>query len=210
MQPDPGGESTSPSVHALYDELRALAHAQLARESRPATLRTTELVHEAWLRMAGHPEVVERGRAYFFGAAARAMRRILLDAARRRKALRRGGGVDLLPLSGLDPGPGNLPPGWAEGGGVETDWGRGAGGGGPRGEGGPAEGGWAEQLLELDDALTTLEAENSRLARVVELRFFGGLTVEETAEALGVSPRTVKGDWAVARLRLREALGDGP
>jgi RNA polymerase sigma factor (TIGR02999 family) len=164
-----------PAVELLYDELRTLAHAQLARESGPPDLRTTELVHEAWLRLADDERVLSRGRAYFFGAAARAMRRILIDAARRRNALRRGGDRIRVTLGEADAA-------------VEAH---------------------ATELLDLDRALTELEAESPRLAQVVELRFFGGLSVEETAEALEVSPRTVKGDWAVARHWLRDALQAG-
>lgn len=163
-----------PAVDLFYDELRALAHRHRSREGRNPTLHTTELVHEAWLRLAGDPEIASRERAYFFGAAARAMRRVLVDAARARGALKRGGDPVQVTLSEVTL---------------------------------PAEA-CAAELLDLDRALGTLEREHPRLAQVVELRFFGGLGVEETAEALGVSPRTVKGDWALARAWLHEALGD--
>lgn len=159
-------------MELIYDELRALAHGFRAREGAGSTLHTTEIVHEAWLRLAGDERVESRGRAYFFGAAARAMRRVLVDAARRRGALKRGGDVALVTL-GEDS--------------VSVDT-------------------HASHLLDLDRALSALEAEDVRLARVVELRFFGGLGVEETARALGVSPRTVKGDWALARAWLQEAM----
>jgi len=167
---DPAG------VALLYDELRSLAHRQLAREGGGVSLHTTELVHEAYLRLADEGELRDRGRAYFFGAAAQAMRRVLVDAARRRGAAKRGGDRTRVTL----------------------------------GEGHLAVDAYAADLLDLDRALTLLESERPRLARVVELRFFGGLNVEETAQALGVSPRTVKGDWALARAWLHDALrGEG-
>jgi RNA polymerase sigma factor (TIGR02999 family) len=164
-----------PAVALFYDELRTLAHRQRAREGASATLLTTDLVHEAWLRLAHDPEVEARGRSYYFGAAAQAMRRVLVDAARRRGAAKRGGGAERVTLGDAAAS-------------VET---------------------CASELLDLDRALDALEAEHPRLARVVELRFFGGLPVEETARALGVSPRTVKGDWALARAWLHQALEGG-
>jgi RNA polymerase sigma-70 factor, ECF subfamily len=170
------GASSDPSVELLYDELRELAHRYRSREGGGATLHTTELVHEAYLRLADDERVGSRGKAYFFGAAAQAMRRVLVDAARRRGAAKRGGDFAQVTL----------------------------------GEDQVAVDGYASDLLDLDRALDTLEAEHPRLARVVELRFFGGLSVEETAEALGVSPRTVKGDWALARAWLHDTLkGEG-
>lgn len=160
----------------LYEELRALAHRYRAREGGGATIHTTELVHEAYLRLAHDDQVGSRGRAYFFGAAAQAMRRVLVDAARRRGAAKRGGDLTQVTLGDEHMA-------------VDT---------------------YASDLLDLDRALSALESESPRLARVVELRFFGGLSVEETADTLGVSPRTVKGDWALARAWLHEALDGAP
>lgn len=85
-------------VPLVYDELRAMAHRQLAGERRAVTLDTTGLVHEAYLRLVDETRVPDGNRAYFFGAAARAMRRVLVDAARRRNRLKRGGGEEPLPL----------------------------------------------------------------------------------------------------------------
>ena len=172
------------SLYALvYDELRALAQRRVRAEPAGRTIGATDLVHEAYLRLADAPRVASQGRAYFFASAARAMRNVLVDAARRRGALRRGGGAGALRL---DSGPLSrvLPAGAAD-----AD-------------------GFAADLLDLDDALADLAARNARAARVVECRYFGGLTVEETALALGVSERTVKGDWALARAFLFRALGD--
>lgn len=160
-------------VPRIYDELRAMAHRQLAREARNATIQTTELVHEAYVRMVDDDGVTRRGRAYFFAAAAQAMRRVLIDAARKRHAAKRGGGsVAHLTLEERH---------------VSVD-------------------GYASELLDLDTALRELEQRSVRQVRVVECRFFGGMSVEETAEALDVSARTVKSDWALARAWLFDRL----
>jgi RNA polymerase sigma-70 factor (ECF subfamily) len=163
-------------VPVVLAELRALARRQLGAGGRTGTLQTTELVHEAYLRLAGDARVTRHGRAYFWAAAARAMRQVLVDAARRRGALKRGGGAALVSLGDADAA-------------VEA---------------------YAEDLLALEDALAALERRNPRHARVVECRFFGGLGVDETAQALGVSPRTIKADWALARAWLAEQLDPTP
>ena len=162
-------------VPLIFDELRGMARRQLSRQQQRYTLQTTELVHEAYLRLVGDAGVTRRGRAYFYGAAARAMRQVLVDAARRRNAAKRGSGAAAL---SLDERTG------------EVD-------------------AYAHELIDLDDALHALERRNPRYARVVECRFFGGLSVEDTADALGVSPRTVKSDWALARVWLYDALRGG-
>jgi RNA polymerase sigma factor (TIGR02999 family) len=159
-------------VPLVYDELRTMAHRQLARERRHITLDTTGLVHEAYLRLVDEGRVPDQSRAYFFGAAAQAMRRVLVDAARARKRLKRGAGRDPLDLDGVQ---------------LLAD-------------------GFAADLLDLDDALGKLSELFPRQARVVECRFFGGLSVEETAAALDLAPRTVKRDWALARAWLFRAL----
>lgn len=168
--------AAAPALEALlprvYDELRRMAQRQLAREPGNATLQTTELLHEAYLRLVDDSRVTRRGRAYFFGAAARAMRQVLIDAARRRGASKRGGGEAPLTLEEHHVA-------------VES---------------------YASELIDLDAALSELEARSPRQVRVVECRFFGGLTVDETAAALDVSPRTVKSDWALARAWLYDTL----
>jgi RNA polymerase sigma factor (TIGR02999 family) len=160
----------------VYDELRQMAHRQLAREHRPRTLNTTGLVHEAYLKLVDQAQAPLKSRAYFFGAAARAMRQVLVDAARRRGRLKRGAGEAPLNLDDFQ---------------VSVD-------------------AFAAQLDDLDEALGRLAALYPRQARVVECRFFGGLSVEETAEALDLAPRTVKRDWSLARAWLFRELGTGP
>lgn len=160
-------------ISLVYDELHEMAHWQLLREHRNVTLQTTALVHEAYLKLVDDSRVTRRGRAYFFAAAARAMRQVLVDAARRRQAGKRGGGAPL----------------------VSIDW-----------EGERIDA-YASELLDLDRALEDLGHRNPRHMQVVECRFFGGMGVEETADALGVSPRTIKADWALARAWLHQVLG---
>ena len=92
------GGSLEELVPLIYDELRAIAHRQLAGQQRNDTLQTTDLVHETYLRLVGDARVPERGRAYFYGAAARAMRQVLVDAARKRNAVKRGGGISVVTL----------------------------------------------------------------------------------------------------------------
>ena len=170
---DSGDLPPLPELMALvYDELHEMAHWQLAREYRNATLQTTALVHEAYLRLVDNSKVTHQGRAYFFASAARAMRQVLVDAARRRSAAKRGGGA---PLASI---------GW------ESD----------RVEA------YASELLDLDRALEDLGRRNPRHMQVVECRFFGGMNVEDTAVALGVSARTIKADWALARAWLHQVL----
>ena len=167
-----GSTSLAELVPLIYDELRVIAHRQLAGHERQDTLQTTDLVHETYLKLVGDARVPQRGRPYFYGAAARAMRQVLVDAARKRNAAKRGGGVSAFTLD-EDSGPT-----------MEL----------------------AGELVALDDALVELEKHNSRQARVVECRYFGGLSVDETAAALDISPRTVKSDWALAKAWLFDEL----
>jgi RNA polymerase sigma factor (TIGR02999 family) len=172
---DGGPAAVERLVSLLYEELCDLAHRQLARERAGHSLQTSALVHEAYLKLADDSAVARRGRSYFFAAASRAMRQVLVDHARRKRADKRGGGADFVTLDD---------------------------------EAGKTDAFTAE-LLDLDEALSALAEQNPRHARVVECRFFGGMSVEDTAVALGVSPRTVKNDWALARAWLYDALRGG-
>ena len=156
----------------IYGELRVLAAAVLRKESPRQTLQPTDLVHEAYLRLVTDEEVTWEGRAHFFGSAARAMRRILVDHARKRLAHKRGGGWHQVTLDDE----------------VASD---------SRNE---------LDLIAMDDALSRLAALDPRLASVVELRVFAGMKMHEIAAGLGVSERTVDGDWAMAKRWLRNEL----
>jgi RNA polymerase sigma factor (TIGR02999 family) len=150
----------------VYAELRRLAAARMANEPPGQTLQPTALVHEAWLRLAGNDGQAQfQNRAHFFGAAAEAMRRILIDRARRKKALRHGGGQQRLNVDDVE---------------IST----------------PAD---DEELLAVNDALDRLAAVDARKAGLVKLRYFVGMTLEETASALGISEPTAKRWWVYAR-----------
>jgi RNA polymerase sigma factor (TIGR02999 family) len=171
-----GGPGTSGEMlPEVYDELRKLARARLARERQPnQTLQPTALVHEAYLRVSGdeHDRLWER-RGHFFAAAALAMRRILVERARYYQRVRHGGAEQRVDLdSGI----------------MRAD---------------PA----LTDLVAVDEALTRLEATDPRKAQIVSLRYFAGLSVEETAAALDLSPATVKNEWKFARAWLHRALG---
>jgi len=155
----------------VYDELRRLARAALARERADHTLQPTALVHEAYLRLVAQHSADWAGRAYFFSLAASLMRRILVNHARDRTALKRGGGAAAVTLSEAER--------VADG---ELD------------------------VLGLHEALERLAALDPRQARVVELKFFGGLEIDEIAGVVGVSPATVRRDWSLARLWLGREL----
>jgi RNA polymerase sigma factor (TIGR02999 family) len=166
----------------LYGELRQIAHRQRRRWQGDHTLNTTALVHEAYLKLVGQAHIGADSRAHFLALAAKAMRHILCNYARERSALKRGGGIELVPL---DESRADHPPAAFS---LEH----------------------SDALVALDDALRRLEQLDPRQSRVVECRFFGGLTIEEAATALGVSPRTVKRDWALAQAWLhRELMGSG-
>lgn len=166
-------------ITTLYAELRRIAAGQLRRE-RARTMDATALVHEAWMRLAGSDEASGgavpgfRNRAHFLGAAAEAMRRILIERARRRSSLKHGGGharsqVEPDALVALPP---------------------------------------SVDLLALDDALDRLAEEAPEKAKLVELRFFAGLSIVEAAEVLGVSRATADRNWALARAWLFRVLHD--
>jgi len=169
-------EELSSLVPLVYRELRAIARRRLGApkgaRGAGATLSTTELVNEAYLKLAGDPDRGWSDRSHFLALAAVAMRQILVDRARARATLKRGGHFAQITLD----------------------------------EGALAGDDEPEALLALDEALVQLATLAPRLARVVELRFYGGLTEPEIAEVLGVTARTVQRDWAKARMLLRRAL----
>jgi RNA polymerase sigma-70 factor, ECF subfamily len=156
----------------VHQELRGLARRILAEERRDGRWRPTELIQESYLRLLDWRAVRWQNRAHFFATTARMMRRVLVDAARARRRVKRGEGIDPIPLDGID----------------------------------IAASARHADLLALEDALKALADVNARASHVVELRFFGGFTVEETAEALGVSVRTVVNDWNAARAWLFHEL----
>ena len=149
----------------VHQDLRELARRILAGERRDGRWRPTELVNESYLRLLDWSGVQWQNRAHFFATAARMMRRVLVDAARARRAVKRGDGIDEMPLDGMD-----------------------VAAAGPR-----------VDVIALEDALDALAAVNPRAAQVVEMRFYGGFSVEETAQGLGISVRTVINDWNTAR-----------
>jgi len=137
----------------------------MSQELPGQTLQATALVHEAWLRLVGDGQQTWLSRAHFFGAAAEAMRRILVENARRKSRLKRGGGQLRLDIDGL-----NL-----------------------------AAASPDDKVLLIDEALERLESEDPEKARIVVLKFFGGLTNHEVAQSLGVTERTIERQWAYAR-----------
>lgn len=161
----------------VYDELRRLAAIHLGRERPEHTLQPTELVHEAYMRLVGQRTVDWTDRAQFFGLASQMMRRILVNHAVAQRADKRGSGVRPITLTAAHDAVD--PASDAE---PEVD------------------------VIALDSALTTLASLDDRGARVVELRFFGGLSIDETASVLGISPATVKREWMAAKLWLRREM----
>lgn len=166
-------------VTVLYDELRSIARRRRAQWEGDETLSATVLVNEAYMRLAGQDDAEWTDRAHFMAVASRAMRQVLIDYSRRGGAKKRGGGWDRVTFHKVD----ELLPGLADQ---------------PEGQ--------AESLLELDACLKRLEVENPRYSQIVECRFFGGMTIEETAVALGVSTATVKRGWRLARAWLHREM----
>ena len=163
-------EALAKLIPLVYDELHRLAEHYMRNERVGHTLQPTALINEAYLRLASAEKANWQHRAHFVAVAAGTMRRVLIDHARKQKAAKRGGKQAALPF---EDSPEFLSAVLRE----ER----------------------SEELIALDEALTRLQELDPRQSQVVELRFFGGLTVEETAEVLGISPKTVKRDWAVAR-----------
>ena len=178
--PNLAGEANLPNGTSLlgevYQQLRAIAQSRLNEEAPGHTLQATALVHEAWLKLCDRGSVMALDRKRFLGAAAEAMRRVLVDHARSRNRVKRGAGAPRQPVSQaadvldlashVDP----------------------------------------EQILALEQAVCRLEQEHPQAAGVVKMRFFAGLSVEETAECLDISGRTVKRLWRFARAWLFREL----
>ena len=159
----------------VYDELRRLAAQRLAREPSGLTLQPTALVHEAYVRLVDDEKAQQwDSRGHFFGAAAKAMRRILIDNARRKKSLKRGGDLQRVDLN------------VGEMDGTQRD----------------------DELLALDESLQALATSDPRAAKLVELRYFAGMTMEQAASVLDVSLTTAKKDWTYARTWLRRAMSE--
>jgi RNA polymerase sigma factor (TIGR02999 family) len=152
----------------VYEELRRLAAVRMAQEAAGQTLQPTALVHEAWLQLIGPGERSWQNRAHFFGAAADAMRRILIDKARRKARLKHGGGQARVDIECI-----NL-----------------------------AETTPDDNVLLINEALRELEKDDPEQARVVVLKFFGGMTNLEVAETMGIGERSVDRQWACAKARL--------
>lgn len=173
----------------VYDELRELARGHLRHERSSHTLQRTALVHEAYLRIVDQTQVDWQSRRQFFAIASQMMRRVLVDHARRRRAAKRGGSAQRIDLEAV-----------------------------LRAEAGTIEG--TDDLSSppsivrvdfaaIDDALRRLESLDPKQGKLVELRFFGGLSIKDTADVLDISPATVKREWAVARAWFQRELADG-
>jgi RNA polymerase sigma factor (TIGR02999 family) len=158
----------------VYNELRNLAAARMIHESAGHTLQPTALVHEAWLRLAGDSKQNWKSRAYFFAAAAEAMRRILVEHARRKARLKHGGGQERLNVEDLELA------------GTAPD----------------------DKILMVNDALGSLERSNPERARVVVLKFFGGMTNKEVADTMEIGERSVDRHWVCAKAWLFQKLQD--
>lgn len=160
----------------VYQELRKLAAAKMAHEASPQTLQPTALVHEAWLRLAGNEPQQWDSRAHFFGAAAEAMRRILIENARRKRAVRHGAGLQRLALEELEIAA------------TAPD----------------------DCVLAIDEALAKLAEQDQAKAKLVKLRYFCGLSIEEAAAVLRISPATAKRWWAYAKAWLLAEIQQNP
>jgi RNA polymerase sigma-70 factor, ECF subfamily len=159
----------------ISDELRRVARHYIRGEREGHTLQATALVNEVWIRLVDSAGATWRDRAHFFAAAARTMRRILVDSARARRSVKRGGPLPPLNLDDV-----------AQVGSTQD-----------------------REIVALDDALNLLARLDPRKVQMIELRYFGGLSVEETAEVLNISPRSVKRDWTLAKTWLSRELRRG-
>jgi RNA polymerase sigma factor (TIGR02999 family) len=173
---EPGMQAATELLPVVYAELRRVAAVMTGRLPPGQTLQPTALVHEAYLRLVGDQDPGWNGRRHFFGAAARAMRDILVEQARRKGARKHGGGghrVELTEgLAAIEPP--------------------------------------ADDVLAVDEAIQKLQAEKPHLAEIAMLRYFAGLSAEETAAVLGVSASTLAREWRFARAWLARRLADAP
>lgn len=159
----------------VYEELRTLAQHKLANEKPGQTLQATALVHDAYIRLVDVQKAQHwNSRGHFFGAAAEAMRRILVNKARDKKRIKRGGSLQKVDLERIELA-------------LDTP---------------------NEHLLAIDEAIESLEAESPECVQVVKMRFFAGMSIEETSAAMGISASTAKRHWAYARAWLFDALRD--
>ena len=157
----------------VYEELRKLAAQKMSHEVPGQTLQPTALVHEAWLRLVGKDGQAQfKNRSHFFGAAAEAMRRILIENARRKQAQRHGGGQQRVDIQDVD----------------------------------LAAAAGDDELLAINEALEKLAARDQPKAELVKLRYFTGMTIEEAADILGISPATAKRHWTYARAWLHQEI----
>jgi RNA polymerase sigma-70 factor, ECF subfamily len=185
-----GDERAFAELSALmYEELRQLAQRHLRRERSDHTIQKTALVNEAFVRLVGQQSVDWQSRAHFIGLASKLMRRVLVDYARARLADKRGGGAGVLSLDEMaapeaDEAPDTTPTALQH-----------------------LDAHTQEEVSAIDQALQRLEQIDARQAQIVEMRYFGGLTVEQTAAAIGISEATVKREWTLARAWLRRELG---
>jgi len=173
----------------LYKELGQMAQQHLRRERTNHTMQKTALVNEAFIRLIAQDQVDWQSRAHFFGLASKLMRRILVDYARARLANKRGGGASVLSLdemnepSDVDEAPATTPTALQH-----------------------LDDHTQENVSAIDEALQRLERVDKQQAQIIEMRYFGGLTIEQTAEALDISPATVKREWTLARAWLKREL----
>jgi RNA polymerase sigma factor (TIGR02999 family) len=163
-------------IPLVYDELRKMARQYMRRQPSGHTFQTTELIHEAYLKLAKRENHNWQNRAHFFGVAAHAMRHILVDYARSKHNKKRGGWQERITLD----------------------------------EGIISANARSEEMLLLNEALEQLALLDERKSRIVELKYFGGLTTEEIAEVMKISPKTVKRDWQFSRTWLLRALSKNP
>jgi RNA polymerase sigma factor (TIGR02999 family) len=166
------GKASADLLPLVYEELRRLAAARMAREAEGQTLQPTALVHEVWLRLVAEGDRTWQNRAHFFRAAAQAMRRILVDRARHKSSLKCGGDRERVAMDELELS--TTPP--------------------------------DDRILLIDGGVQRLEAEDEESARIITLKFFGGLTNGEIARTLGVTERTVERQWAYAKACLFEMI----